>query len=106
MIDFVLTDKNPKNPADPRATAPTLKIPAINEAMHEPTKAQKNGNLNFKLTPKIAGSVIPNNAETPADEAKPFVFLSFVKVIKAKVAAPCATLAIEATIKIKSPTPW
>ena len=74
MIDFVLTDKNPKNPADPRATAPTLKIPAINEAMHEPTKAQKNGNLNYKLTPKIAGSVIPSNAEIPDAEQILFNF--------------------------------
>ena len=65
--------------------------------------AQKNGNLYFKLTPKRAGSVIPRRADTPAEDARPLVFSLFVKNKMAKVAAPCATLAIDATTKMKSP---
>ena len=81
-------DKNPKNPAEPREAAPNLHSPATNDATHEPTKAQKNGNLNFRVTPKMAGSVIPSSAETPADEVKLFILLSLVNRQMAKVAAP------------------
>ena len=87
-IDFALMDKKPKNPAEPRETAITRVNPAKAAATQEPAKAQKNGNLSFKLTPNNAGSVIPKRAETPADEDKPFIFLSLVNVHTAKVAAP------------------
>ena len=104
-FDEALIDKKPRKPAEPRETATTCINPAKIAAIPEPIKAQKNGNLYFKLTPNKAGSVIPSKAETPAEDARPFIFLSFVNVQTANVAAPCATLAIEATTKIKSPAP-
>ena len=83
----------------------TFIIPAKAAPTADPTKAQKNGNLSFKLTPNSAGSVIPIKAEIPYDEAKLFILSFLVNDQTAKVAAPCAMFAIEATTKIKSPAP-
>ena len=60
--------------------------------------------LVFKLTPNIAGSVIPSNAEIPAADATPFNFY-FVLIIKnaAIAAPPCATLDIVAIGNINDP---
>ena len=102
---FGTIDKNPKSPAEPRAAAVTCISPAKAAATPDPIKAQKNGNLYFKLTPNNAGSVIPKSAEIPADDESPFIFSFLVKKYTAKVAAPCATLAIHAVTKIKSPDP-
>ena len=66
-------------PAEPSDTAITWNIPANALATHEPIKAQKNGNFNFRLTPKIAGSVIPSSAETAAELERPFIFLFLVR---------------------------
>ena len=67
------------NPADPIETAMTWKRPAKVAAVADPIKAQKNGNLSFKLTPKRAGSVIPSKAETAAELESPFIFSFLVK---------------------------
>ena len=72
-------DRNPINPAAPIEAAIMCIKPANAAATPEPIKAQKNGNLYFKFTPNKAGSVIPSKADTPADEDRPFIFLSFVK---------------------------
>ena len=104
-MDVALIERNPRKPADPRETATTWRRPAKRAPTAEPIRAQKNGNLYFKLTPKRAGSVIPRRADTPAEDARPLVFSLFVKNKMAKVAAPCATLAIDATTKMKSPCP-
>ena len=100
-----MIERNPRKPAEPSDTATTLSNPATAAATPEPIKAQKNGKRYFKLTPNKAGSVIPRRADTPADEARPFVLEFFVKNQMANVAAPWATLAIEATTKTKSPYP-
>ena len=67
-------DRKPMNPAEPMETAMTWKSPAKVAATQEPIKAQKNGNLSFKLTPNKAGSVIPSKAEMAAELDKPFIF--------------------------------
>src|SRR5699024_7131481 len=87
-IDFALIDKKPRNPADPSDTAMTCIKPANAAATPEPIKAQKNGNLYFRLTPNNAGSVIPNRADTVAEEDNPFIFLFFVNANTPNVAAP------------------
>ena len=69
----------PMKPAEPMEAAITWNNPAKVEATHDPTKAQKNGNRNFKLTPKIAGSVIPSKAETAEELESPFILESLVK---------------------------
>lgn len=62
---------NPGNPAVPNAIALTLKKAIYAEPIPDPTIAPINGYLSFKLTPNIAGSVIPSNAEIPAADATP-----------------------------------
>lgn len=93
----------PMTLAGPIATANTWNKPIKNEAIPAAIIPQINGNFSFKFTPNIAGSVIPNIAETPAVVARLFCFLFFVSSIIAKAAAPYATFAIEATGKIKEP---
>ena len=78
-ILFGTIDKKPRKPAEPRAAAVTCIKPAKAAPTPAPIKAQKNGNLYFKLTPNNAGSVIPSNAETPDELAKPLTFSFLVK---------------------------
>ena len=58
-----------------------------------PTKAKANGFRNLKLTPNIAGSVIPKNAGIADETYKVRFFLSLVLNATANVAAPCAAIA-------------
>ena len=67
--------------------------------------AMKKGQRRRRLTPKIAGSVMPKTAETPPAPARPLSLASRVLKKTARAAAPCATFAMEAIGKIKSPTP-
>ena len=94
---------NPITLAGPIATDRTWKIPSETLAIPDAIMAQTNGNFNFKLIPKIAGSVIPSNAEILADEAKLFCFSFFDKTKIANAAAPWAIFAIDATGKINEP---
>ena len=48
--------------------------------------------MNLKLTPKIAGSVIPKNAGIADEIYNERFFLSFVLNATAKAADPCATI--------------
>src|SRR5690625_62456 len=94
-IDLGAIEMKPITLAGPIDTANTFTNPINAEAIPAPIIPKINGNLNFKFTPKIAGSVIPNIAEILADEARPFCFLSPVTKKIARHAAPCATFAIE-----------
>ena len=102
-IDFEAIEMNPMTDAGPIATDRTWNSPKKAEAIPEAIAAKTNGNFILRLTPKIAGSVIPSNAETPAEEVRAFCFWLLVAKKIAKVAAPCPMLAIEATGKIKEP---
>ena len=95
---------NPGNPAVPNAIALTLKKAIYAEPIPDPTIAPIKGYLSFKLTPNIAGSVIPSNAEIPAADATPFNFLFCLIIKNAAIAAPpCATLDIVAIGNINDP---
>ena len=60
----------------------------MTEAIPEAINPMKNGYFNFKLTPNMAGSVIPSMADRDDDVAKPLVFSFLVMKYTAKVAAP------------------
>ena len=62
-----------------------------------------NGYLNLRFTPNIAGSVIPNSADTPAADATPLIFVILIMINAANAAPPCATLDIVAIGKINEP---
>jgi hypothetical protein len=66
----------PIKPAGPSDDDITWNNPITKAAIPDEPNAIKNGNLYFKLTPNIAGSVIPSIAEAPADEdnARTFSF--------------------------------
>src|SRR5699024_6755409 len=72
-IPFAI-DKNPGTPPIPTDSAVTRCIVMKAPAMEEPKTAATNGYLYCKLTPNIAGSVIPSQAEIPEVPAKPFNF--------------------------------
>ena len=64
-------------------------MPAIQaEPTAEPQIAPMNGYLSFKLTPNIAGSVIPSNAEIPDALHSDFCLGSLDKKNTANTAAP------------------
>ena len=65
----------------------------------------KKGQRRRRLTPKIAGSVMPKTAETPPAPARPFIFALRHLKKTASAAAPWATFAMDATGKMKSPRP-
>ena len=96
-------DRNPGSPAAPNACAKTPVAAQYALPTAEPMIAAQNGYFNFSVTPNIAGSVIPSNAETPDAEQIDFIFSFFVKNKTANTAAPCATLFILAVVKIKLP---
>ena len=78
----------PGRPAVPTALARVF-VPAIQaEPTPEPQIAPINGYLSFKLTPNIAGSVIPSNAEIPEALHNDFCFGSLDKKNTARTAAP------------------
>ena len=93
-------DKNPGRPAAPNADANTLFNPIHALPTALPTIAPQNGYLSLKLTPNIAGSVIPNNAEIPDADEIDFIFVFLENTNTARTAAPCATLDIDAIGKI------
>ena len=69
----------------------------------EPIIAAQNGYFNFKLTPNIAGSVIPNIADIPDVSATLFNFSFLVTNIDPNAAAPWATLLQAATANKNEP---
>ncbi len=65
----------------------------------------KKGQRRRRLTPKMAGSVMPKSADAPPAPARPFILASRVLKKTARAAAPCATFAMEAIGKMKEPMP-
>ena len=61
-----------------------------------PTIAQRKGFINLKLTPKIAGSVIPSDAERDAGTATDFVLIFLALIPTARQAPNCAKFAADA----------
>ena len=87
----------PKIPVTPVPVAPRDVIDA-NIAPHPPPiQAQINGLKNLIFTPKIAGSVIPINADKEDGNAIAFNFWSLVFNATANAAAPCAIFAADAS---------
>ncbi len=79
----------PITPAGPNEDDNTWNKPITKPAIPAEPSAMKNGNLYFKLTPNIAGSVIPSIAEAPADDDNARSFSSFfAKKNTANAAAP------------------
>ena len=72
---------------------PAKPIIAANIPAAAPPKASKNGFRNLKLTPNIAGSVIPKMLVLLMKHIKYVFFLSLVLNATANVAAPCAAIA-------------
>ena len=64
--------------------------------MAEEIIAHTKGRLYFKLTPYMAGSVIPRTAESAAEPATDFIALSLTLRHAPKAAPPCAKLAVKA----------
>ena len=62
-----------------------------------PMQAQINGRKKRMLTPKMAGSVMPMNADSEDGSAIALSFLSRVLSATASAAAPCAMFAAEAS---------
>ena len=95
---------NPITPAGPNDDDSTWNNPITKPAIPAEPRAIKNGNLYFKLTPNMAGSVIPSMAEAPADDDSARNFSSFLaKKNTANAAAPWATFETAAIGKMKSP---
>ena len=96
-------ETKPTNPAAPRAWL-WISSRATAAPPREATPIpMKNGQRRRRLTPKMAGSVIPTIAETPPAPARPFILESLVRRKTARVTAPWATLAMEAIGKMKDP---
>ena len=80
----------PGTPPTPIEVASTFWYVINAAAIAEPIMAAINGYLNRKLTPNIAGSVIPSHAEIPDVPERPRSFSSFVASIIANAADPWA----------------
>ena len=65
----------------------------------------KKGQRRRRLTPKMAGSVMPKSADAPPAPASPLILASAVLKKTASAAAPWATFAMEAIGKMKEPAP-
>src|SRR5690625_6177749 len=87
-----MIDKMPGTPPTPIELALTCCIVMNAPASEDPITAAINGYLNRKLTPNIAGSVTPSQADTPDDPDSPLVRSLFVANIIAKAAAPWTML--------------
>ena len=83
------------NPAIPGETKAYLTIPlspAYNPAIAPPIIEAIKGFFNLSVTPKSEGSVMPINADKPADPASCFKSLFLVLTATASVAPACAIL--------------
>ena len=102
-MSVVRIDTKPTIPAAPREcvrrSSRDTRMPPIPAA----PIPMKKGQRSRRLTPKMAGSVIPKSAETPPAPASPFILASRVLRNTARATAPCATLAMEAIGKMKDP---
>src|SRR5699024_2190680 len=87
----------PKIPVTPVPLAPSPARDAYNAPTPPPIAPQINGFPYLKLTPKMAGSVIPIKPLSAEGSAIALTFLFFVFNATAKVAAPCPTLAADAS---------
>ena len=68
---------------------------AKNPPTAPPTRPHTKGFTNLRLTPKIAGSVIPSEAESADGKARALSFSSLVLIPTASVAPACAEVAAE-----------
>ena len=73
MVQSVVI-RNPNTPVIPYALAPTCIIPATRPPAAPPIHPAIKGFTYLKFTPKIAGSVIPRNADNDAGNATERVF--------------------------------
>ena len=85
--------RNPNTPVTPYAVAYTFMMEPAAAPTAPPIIPAMKGLTNLTLTPKMAGSVIPRNAESEAGRAMDLIFLFFVFNATARAAAPCATFA-------------
>ena len=84
-------------PVTPVPVAPRPTIEAYSAPHAPPIEPAMNGRKNRRLTPKMAGSVMPMNAESEAGSAMLLSFLFRVLSATASAAPPCATFAAEAS---------
>ena len=99
-------DTKPTKPAAPRAWPRTLSRATPAALMAAAPMPMKKGQRRRRLTPKMAGSVMPKTAEAPLAPARPFILASRVLKKTARATAPWATLAMEAMGKMKSALSW
>src|SRR5699024_5265694 len=83
-----MIDKMPGTPPTPIELALTCCIVMNAPASEDPITAAMNGYLNRKLTPNIAGSATPSQADTPDVPDTDFVRPLFLPNINAKAASP------------------
>ena len=100
-----MIETKPTKPAAPRAWPRTSKSATPADPIAAATMPMKKGQRRRRLTPKIAGSVMPKTAEAPPAPARPLSLASRVLAKTARAAAPWAMFAMEAIGKMKSPMP-
>ena len=86
----------PNIPVTPVPVAPSLIMEANIAPTAPPRHPAMKGLKNLKFTPKIAGSVIPINAESDDGKQRLLILGSFVFTATARQAPPCATLTADA----------
>lgn len=95
ICDLASIDSAPSHDPFPIPAAAVPVITIHSAPSDEPMIAAKNGNMYFRLTPYIAGSVTPSQAEVVAGYATCFTFSSLRFIIPyISVAAPCAVFEI------------
>ena len=95
-MGWLMHSRMPKMPVTPVPEAPRC----VSEQMKAPTAAPAmpatNGLNLGRLTPKMAGSVMPSRQEMPEGTARALVFSDLVLRATARQAPPWAMLAAEA----------
>ena len=93
---FESVSKIPNIPVTPVPVAPSLIMETNMAPTAPPRHPARKGLKNLRLTPNIAGSVIPINAESDEGKQRLFIFGSFDLTAIARQAPPCAILAADA----------